>query len=139
MRIGDSAKVTTGHTLDLTRSISIGDFSIVAGKASQFWTHGYYHTPDPADRYRVDGRISIGRNAYVGSACVFSAGVHVADDVMIGAHSSVSRSLEEPGLYVSQPLRRLELDAEKARSQLERVDEERVCEPVYLKDRRRRT
>lgn len=133
LRVGSSAKITTGHTLDLTRSIFLGAFSIVAGKGSQFWTHGYYHTPDPSGRFRVDGAISIGRNVYIGSACVVGAGVRVAENVMVGAHSAVTKSLEEPGLYVSQALRRIDLDITEVKGRLAPLEAGRACEPVYLK------
>lgn len=134
-KLGTLAKVTSDHTLDLTNSIIIGDFTTVAGKSSQFWTHGYYHYPVGSDRFRIDGRIIIGNNVYVGSACVFSMGIRVADGIMIGSHSSVSKDLTSPGLYVSQSLRRVELDMEKTIMRLDAVPASEVCERVYRKPR----
>lgn len=135
LSLGTLAKVTSSHTLDLTNSIFFGDFTTVAGKGSQFWTHGYYHYPVGSERFRIDGRILIGNNVYVGSACVFSMGIRVADGIMIGSHSSVSKDLIDRGLYVSQSLRRVDLDVEKTIMRLDAVPSSEVCERVYRKPR----
>ena len=62
LTLGELTKVTTGHHLDVTRSITFGDFSILAGIRSQMWTHGYYHSEQGKGRIRIDGEIMIGNN-----------------------------------------------------------------------------
>jgi len=121
LQLGELAKITASHMIDCTRSVHLGDFSTLAGIGSQLWTHGYFHLPHGADRFRVDGGITIGRNCYIGSACVIGAGVIIADTVVVGSHSSVSKSLLEPGMYVSQPLRHIQIDLDEITKRLELV------------------
>ena len=125
VQVGILSKITAEHRLDCTRSIYIGDCTVIAGLSSQFWTHGYVHE-DKGTRFRVDGEIHIGDNVYIGSRCVFNPGVEVASGVTVGSNSSVSKSLYEPGLYVSQPLRRVDYNTEDIKSKLTLVQEETV-------------
>jgi acetyltransferase-like isoleucine patch superfamily enzyme len=105
LALGKYAIITLRHRLDLTMSISIGNYSVVAGSGSQFWTHGYIHGRSGLDRYRLDGSISLGENVYIGSMCFISMGVTVSDGVIVGGGSSVGKSLSAPALYVSSGLR----------------------------------
>ena len=43
-KIENNAILGVGHTLDLTSDIRLGAYSILAGKGSQVWTHGFYHS-----------------------------------------------------------------------------------------------
>ena len=132
--IGEIAGITAGHRVDCTRSISIGDYSTIAGVGSQLWTHGYIHEESGPGRYRVDGTIRIGRNVYIGSMCVISAGVRIANCVIIGSGSSVGKSLDEPGLYVSQPLRHLPRPGPPGNNpKLEKLPSDFSCDRVYEK------
>lgn len=133
LSLGRMTKITANHKLDLTRSISIGNYSIIAGMSSQLWTHGYYHRKKGAGRYRVDGKIIIGDNVYVGSSCVFSHGVKVGNSITIGANSVISKSISAPGLYVNQGLRFIEFDADKAIEKLTKVNVDNLAEVVYEK------
>ena len=113
-RLGKWSKLTVGHVVDCTRSVIVGDHSTFAGRGSQIWTHGYLHAPQGLDRFRIDGSIRVGNNVYIGSSCVFNAGVRVSDAITVGAASCIARSLDVPGLYVSQPLRHIDIDYEEA-------------------------
>jgi acetyltransferase-like isoleucine patch superfamily enzyme len=131
LMLGQLSKITSGHKLDCTRSIRLGEYSTVAGLGSQLWTHGYYHFPTGPGRIRVDGKIVLGNNVYVGSACVVSLGVQIADGIMVGSHSSVSKSLTERGLYVSQPLRRVDLDLEATMRRLRPIGPKGLPDRVF--------
>lgn len=108
--LGKLTKITSRHYIECSKSIIFGDFSILAGIQSQIWTHGFIHAASGPDRYRVDGDIEIGNNVYIGSSCTFNPGIKICDAVTIGSNSSVSRSIKDPGLYVNQPLRRIEIN-----------------------------
>ena len=82
---------------------------------------------------RIDGSIHIGNNVYIGSGCMVSMGVRIADAVTVGSLSSVSKSLEQSGLYVSQPLRHIETDFHASVARLEPLPPGLSCEPVYRK------
>lgn len=135
LRIGRSSKITAGHKLDLLRTISFGDNSILAGLGSQLWTHGYVHESVGSGRFRVDGAISVGNNVYIGSACVFNPGVCTADDVAIGSQCCISKDLLLPGFYVNQPLRHIERSAKDLRRSLVPVELFGLTEPVFTKKR----
>ncbi len=133
LKIGAWSKLTVGHFIDCTRSVKIGEYSILAGRGSQIWTHGYLHAPQGIGRFRVDGRVSIGSNVYVGSSCVINAGVAIGDAITVGAATCVPQSIETPGLYVSQPLRMLPLDYEQAQQRHPPVQVDGLVEPVFNK------
>lgn len=133
MELGTLTKVTTGHHLDLTRSIVFGENSILAGIRSQIWTHGYYHADKGAARIRIDGEVIVGNNVYIGSGCIFNPGVKVADAIHLGAGSVISKNLEEPGMHVNQSLRYIKNDIETLKSKLNKVEGEDLVEDVYFK------
>lgn len=132
LELGILSKITSQHMVDCMCNLIVGDYTTFAGKDSQIWTHGYVHERVGAGRFRVDGEIIIGNNVYIGSRCVFNPGVRVADGVTIGSNSTISKSLLEQGLYVSQPLRRVDYDPDEIRSRLSRV-EGNLIETVYEK------
>ncbi len=114
--------------------MDIGDFSTLAGIGTQIWTHGYIHETKGIGRYRIDGRIVIGNNVYIGAGSIISMGVRVADGVIIGAGSTVARDLKEPGLYVSAALRYLPRPAApELRADLVRVTDGGLTETVFRK------
>lgn len=80
--IGKNSLITSNHYFDLAGSISLGDHSWIAGKDSQFWTHGAGVT---------DRDISIGKNCYIGSAVCFSTGVTIADYSLVAIGSIVTK------------------------------------------------
>lgn len=134
LKLGVLSKITGNHRIDCTRSITMGKYSILAGHNSQLWTHSYTHDKEGPGRYRVDGEIIIGDNVYIGSMSVITGGVKIADKIVVGANSSVSRSLLETGTYVSQPLRFIAYDPSvDARTKYRKVDDFSVCEEVYEK------
>jgi len=134
LSLGELTKITTGHHIDLTQSISFGKFSILAGVRSQLWTHGYYHAITGKDRIRIDGQITIGDNVYIGSSCIFNPGVNVANAIHIGGGSVISKNLDKPGMYVGQALRYIDNDLEKVKSKLIKVEDPNLVEPVYVKE-----
>jgi UDP-3-O-[3-hydroxymyristoyl] glucosamine N-acyltransferase len=132
LKMGKVSAITASHIVDCTRSVILGNYSTVAGQGSQIWTHGYYHCAEGIDRFRVDGRICLGNNVYIGSASVITAGVRIANHVIVGSHSSISKDLDRSGLYVSQPLRYMEYNLETILSKLQPVAFP-CCDRVYHK------
>lgn len=134
LSLGYNSFIVSNHFLDLTKSVKIGENSIIAGIGSQLWTHGYYHADNGNERIRIDGEIQIGNNVYIGSSCIFNPGVKVSNSINIGAGSTISKNLENPGMYVSQKLRFFENNLEKIKSKLSKVKDYDVVENVYTKD-----
>lgn len=134
LRLGALSKITADHRLDCTRSIVIEAFSTLAGTSSELWTHGYVHDREGPGRYRIDGTLRIGNNVYIGSRSVITAGVTIADAVIVGAGTTVARNLLEQGLYVSATLRRLAPPGNPdLRDDLAPLVDTRLCERVYVK------
>jgi acetyltransferase-like isoleucine patch superfamily enzyme len=134
--VNNNLKFTTyDNFFDLTCSIRFGKNTQVAGKGSQFWTHGYMHANSGTERIRVDGEIIIGDNVYVGTKCVFNPGVKVSNAINIGGNSVISKDLNESGMYVNQSLRYLKKDAQEVRERLTRVSEKNLTEEIYTKNR----
>lgn len=132
--IGRLGKITANHRIDCTRSVCIGDYSTLAGVGIQVWTHGYVHDLSGPGRYRIDGAVNIANNVYVGASCIVSMGVDICAGAMVGAGTTVSRSINEPGLYVSSAVRQLPRPPDPAqRADLVRDANPSLCEPVYLK------
>ena len=133
--IEHGTRITYDNFFDLTCSIRFGKNTQVAGKGSQFWTHGYMHANSGTERIRVDGEIIIGDNVYVGTKCVFNPGVKVSNAINIGGNSVISKDLNESGMYVNQSLRYLKKDAQEVRERLTRVSEKNLTEEIYTKNR----
>ncbi len=134
LELFDNTFINSAHFLDLTKSITFGKNTVVAGRNTQFWTHGYYHADFGKERIRIDGEICIGNNVYVGSRCIFNPGVKVYDAIHIGGGSAISKDLTQSGMYVSQGLRFVENNLEKVKSKLKEVKGVELVESVFTKE-----
>lgn len=133
-KLGRNSKITADHRIDCTQSVVLGFDSILAGSGSQLWTHGYVHEPNEGGRYRVDGPIVIGNSVYIGSSSIITTGARIAHNIIVGAGTTVASNLDQPGMYVSATVRRLERPINPAiRSDLTPVEAPGLCEPVFLK------
>lgn len=100
-------------------NIKIGDNTLFAGVGTQVWTHSFYLEDSGKGRHRIDGSVSIGNNVNISSRCIICCGVKIADSIIIGANSCISKDLKSKGLYVNQELRFIEFDpAEKMSSMI---------------------
>jgi len=131
--LGEHSKITSSHRFDMMRSILIGCNTVIAGIATQFWTHGYVHKKNNS-RYRVDGEIKIGDNVYIGSNSIINAGLMINNNITVGSNSVVSKSLKDEGLYVSQPLRYINVDFDKKTKTLKKITNDKLVEQVYEKE-----
>lgn len=89
--IGNDSRIINNHFFDLWNNIQVGNNTWIAGKNSQFWTHGSIHTK-LKDK---DLSIIIKDNVYVGSASCFAPGVKIEAINLIGLGSVVSGSFVE--------------------------------------------
>ena len=132
LEIGFDSHIVSNQFLDLTKSITIGSRSQIAGIRAQFWTHGFMHLKNQ-ERVRVDGEIIVGDNVYIGSRCTFNAGVKVANNITIGSNSTISKDLIEEGLYVNQGLRFIKKDEALSLSKLKKTEGQELLGNVYEK------
>lgn len=110
--MGNVCYVNVGHVIDLSDSLRIEDGSILAGCSTQIWTHGWYYG-QTLGQAKICSPVSIGKNVYVGSRCCITPGVNIADNITIGAQTTISKSLDKSGCYVSQPVRFIEYNPDE--------------------------
>jgi len=84
LSIGREARITDHHFFDVAGRFVLGDGSWIAGRESQFWTHGVGV---------IERDITIGRRSYVGSAVRFAPGSGIADNVVVGLGSVVTKRI----------------------------------------------
>ncbi|WP_158844262.1 acyltransferase [Algibacter sp. L1A34] len=88
-KIGKNSRVINNHYFDVWNNITIGNNTWIAGKNSEFWTHGSIHTKTGKN---LD--IKIGDNNYIGSSCKFASGVNIGSINIVGLGSVVSSDFE---------------------------------------------
>jgi acetyltransferase-like isoleucine patch superfamily enzyme len=86
LEVGEDVVVTTHHHFDVAGALVVGSRSWIAGRGSQFWTHGAGVT---------DRNISIGNDCYISSAVRFAPGSGVCDNCLVGLGSVVVGAIEE--------------------------------------------
>jgi acetyltransferase-like isoleucine patch superfamily enzyme len=89
--IGTNSRIINNHHFDLCNNIQIGNNTWIAGKNSQFWTHGSIHTKS----CNKDLGIVIKDDVYVGSSVCFAPGVQVAATNLIGLGSVIAGIFDE--------------------------------------------
>lgn len=85
LEIGQKTLITNNHFFDIAGRFHLGNESWIAGRDSQFWTHG-------ADI--IDRNIIIGESCYLGSAVRFAPGSGIGDNVIVGIGSVVTARFE---------------------------------------------
>jgi acetyltransferase-like isoleucine patch superfamily enzyme len=133
LKLGYNTFIVSNNFLDLTRSIILGDNTIIAGIRTEFWTHGYMHESEGEGRIRIDGEIHLGNNVYVGSRCLFNPSVTIGNSINIGGNSVISKDLNESGMYVNQSLRFLKKDIHSVKQNMTEIKGENLIEKVYIK------
>jgi acetyltransferase-like isoleucine patch superfamily enzyme len=102
--LGKHSAITSRHYIDCTNSISIGDFSTIAGLRSQFLTHSI----NIQKSEQGSERIEIGMYCFLGSGCTILSGSRIPDYSVIGAMSLVNKQLTNTyTLYAGVPVEKL--------------------------------
>lgn len=95
--IGTNSRIINNHYFDLYNDIEIGNNTWIAGKGSQFWTHGSIHTKNGTK----DLSIKINNDVYIGSATLFTPGVIIESVNLIGLGSVVSGIFSESNTIIA--------------------------------------
>ena len=91
LELGTGCVVTTGHWLDFTERIALGDHCILGGRHSSLWTH---------NRHR--GRpIVIGHHCYLGSEVRLAPGVELAPLCVVSLGSVLTGQHGEPCVLIA--------------------------------------
>lgn len=82
--LAENTLIADAHFFDVAGKLSLGKGSWVAGRGSQFWTHG----AGVRDR-----NIHIGEQCFIGSAARFAPGSELGDNVLVAMGSVVAGKL----------------------------------------------
>ena len=83
--------ITNGHFIDTIGGFELGERSWLAGRDSQFWTHG---------AKVMDRSILIGSDCYISSAVRFSPGSHIGNHSIVGLGSVVTKKFNRHYLLI---------------------------------------
>ena len=108
--LGAHAAITHRHFIDCTNSVSIGDFSTLAGFQSQIMTHSI----DIERNCQASLPVRIGRYCFVGTNSVLLGGSALPDFSVLGAKSLLNKSFNESyqlyGGVPAEPIKKLSPD-----------------------------
>ncbi|HNT76571.1 MAG TPA: hypothetical protein PKH77_16280 [Anaerolineae bacterium] len=91
-KIGDNTLITDGHFIDAVGGFEIQAGSWLAGRDSQFWSHGAKVT---------DRSIFIGQECYLGSAVRMAPGSAVGNYCIVGMGSVVTKKFLDDRLFIA--------------------------------------
>jgi acetyltransferase-like isoleucine patch superfamily enzyme len=86
LEIGAGAVITTGHWLDFSAGIRMGDHVILGGRNSSLWTHNR----------QIGKPISLASHTYLGSEVRLAPGVSVAPFCVVALGSVLSGRFDRP-------------------------------------------
>lgn len=75
--------------LDITRSITLGEYVQIAPKAMIFT-----HDSSRSMKQPVEGAVDVEDNAYIGAGAIVLAGVTIGENAIIGAGAVVTKDVE---------------------------------------------
>lgn len=84
--------IGSGHHIDVVGSFTLSKNSLIAGKGSQFWTHG----AGVRDR-----NIFIGKNCYIGSAVRFAPGSSIGNNSIVGLGSIITKKFNSKNVMIA--------------------------------------
>ncbi|MEN2436718.1 acetyltransferase [Weeksellaceae bacterium A-14] len=67
---------------------------------------GNYFTTAPG--VNISGECYIGNNVYIGTNASIRNGIKICDNVIIGMGAVVTKNINDPGIYIGNPLKKLE-------------------------------
>jgi len=103
LSFGKNCFVNNNCSFNCLEKISVGDDTIF-GESVKVYDHNHMI----GDGYLVDKNnfltspVTIGKNCWFGSNVVILKGVNITDKVIVGANSTVHKSICESGIYVNE-------------------------------------
>ncbi|WGK63804.1 acyltransferase [Croceiramulus getboli] len=94
--IGENSRIIYGHYFDTSSDITIGNNTWIAGRNSQFWTHGSTKTKTKAAELGIE----LGDHVYVGSATLIGPGVKIGNLNLIGLGSVLCKSFADSHNFI---------------------------------------
>ena len=102
LTIGDRCVIHNSY-INTASSVEIGN-DVGLSNHVDIITHGFWASVLEGFPASFEG-VRIGNNVIVGYRSSFLMGAQVCDDVVIGAHSLISKTVGEPGIYAGSPVK----------------------------------
>lgn len=100
LTMGRNAAIVSNHYFDCNNKITIGDFTIIAGSGTAFFTHSI----NIEQNLQETLPIHIGKYCLISSRCVVVKGAKLPDYSVLGANSMLHKPYTEPyTLYSGVP------------------------------------
>jgi len=110
--LGRHASLTGRHFLDCNDTITIGEFTIVAGRQTIIYTHGI----NVLRNKQECAPVSIGKYCMLGARCMIVKGAQLPDYSILAAQSVLTGKMSEPYFLYSgnpaEPVRKLDEKAQ---------------------------
>lgn len=97
LHLGKHSQITLLHYFDVQDSITVGAFTVIAGKGSTFFTHYL----DVVKCQQATKPVSIGAYCMLGSNVSFVPGASTADCSVVGMGAVVTKSFSEPHVLIA--------------------------------------
>jgi len=102
--LGRHAALTNSHRVDCTNSVTIGEFTTVAGWGTQILTHSI----DITTSRQVSAPVAIGRYCFIGTRSILLKGSSLPDYSVLGAGAVLTTRFDESYvLYAGSPAKRV--------------------------------
>lgn len=100
LSIGMHTAITKNHHIDCTNTITVGNYTTIAGYSSQFLTHSIDIYKNRQDSHPID----IGDYCFVGTNCVVLGGATLPNYSVLGAKALLNKELVDTfSLYGGNP------------------------------------
>lgn len=110
LKLGDHVSINHGCTLSCEGELEIGDHVAIGHGTSIMTTeHGYGDPAVPIKHQPVSfAKVTIGSNVWIGAQAIILAGVSIAEGTIVGAGSTVTKSVTERDTIVAgSPARKI--------------------------------
>ncbi|WP_368293966.1 acyltransferase [Dehalobacter sp. TBBPA1] len=109
IEIGENSFINSGVVIYSGNGVKIGCDVLIAANCTFAPVNHEYHVRNQKivdQRFMPSrGGIFVGDDVWIGANCVVLDGAHIGTGTVIGAHSIVSGTLEDYGVYYGHPLR----------------------------------
>ena len=114
VEIGDNCKLDSGVTITgdakLGDNVTLRNYVVVA-RGSEIGDNTFiapqvmFNNLDPLGKKL--GGAKIGKDCFIGTACVLQHGISICDGVTVGSMSFVNKDITEPGTYIGIPAKKV--------------------------------
>ncbi|CAB1220535.1 acyltransferase [Acinetobacter bouvetii] len=106
--IGREVSINSKSFINGCGGVSIGDNTRIGTQSIIIASNHKFDDPDTLVKDQISKQgVSLGENIWLGARVTVLDGVHIPDNSVIGACSLVSKTLNESGVYVGVPARKI--------------------------------